>query len=79
VFSFVLTSVECSSSLSSYLGIQAHSNGGDFDELNFCALREWSCVCESAVSVYFMLTSSVDLSPTEKLFSSNLQKDFSFL
>jgi len=65
VFSLVWTAVECCSSLYPYLSIQVH-NGGGFDELNFCALREWTCVCECAVSVYFMLTSSVDLFLTEK-------------
>ena len=34
---------------------------GGFDELNFCALREWTCVCECAVSFYIILTPSVDL------------------
>jgi len=68
VFSLVLTAVECSSSLSRYSSIQVHSNEGGFDELNFCALRvrEWTCVCECAVSVCFMLTSSGDLFPTKK-------------
>ena len=64
--SLVLTAVECSSSLSPYSNIQVHSNGGGFDELNFLALREWTCVCECAVSVYFTLKSSVDFFPAEQ-------------
>ena len=58
--------LSASSSLSPYSSIQAHGNGGVFDELNSFALREWTCVCECAVIVYFMLTSSVDLFPSEK-------------
>ena len=42
VFNLVLTSVECCSSLCSFSScilFQVHSNGGGFDEVNFCALR----------------------------------------
>jgi len=70
-----------SSSLSPYSIIKVHSNGGGFDELNFSALWEWTCVCECTVSVYFMFTlyEYVDLFPTEKgLASNSLQQGFLF-
>ena len=54
VFTLVLTAVECSSTLSPYSRIQVHGYGEAFDELNYCALREKTSVCECAVSVYFM-------------------------
>jgi len=59
VFTLVLTAVECTV-VHRCLLIQVHSNGRGFDKLNFCALREWTCACKCAVSVYFTLTSSVD-------------------
>jgi len=66
VFSLVLTFVVCSSSLSSYSDIKAHSNTGGFDELNFCALWGRTWVYDCAASVYFILTSSEDLFPADK-------------
>jgi len=66
VFSLVLNSVKCSSSLSPYSNVQVYKYGGGFDEPKFWALWEWTCVCECAISVYSMFTSSEDLFPTEK-------------
>ena len=52
MFSLVLTAVEqCSSLLSPYSSIQVYSNGGGFDELDFCALEVDVCVGAPSVSI----------------------------